>query len=220
MEKLKQTSKANRVSADGLLVEAGDNNRAVLVELNCETDFVAHGDEFVALANTVAKTIVANYELVKENGAEARPWHLKLKDQMNHLADLISSYSAKCGEKIELRRFALIDAGTGQSVSTFVHINGKIGAILLTNGVNAEAARNIAMHLSAMNPEYIFTDDIPSYVLERFASEFKEPAGFENKPEKIQETIRKGFVDKKNIWSYTSFTKTYYGRVLRLLNNI
>nr|WP_307917664.1 hypothetical protein [Mycoplasmopsis bovis] len=71
MEKLKQTSKANRVSADGLLVEAGDNNRAVLVELNCETDFVAHGDEFVALANTVAKTIVANYELVKENGAEA-----------------------------------------------------------------------------------------------------------------------------------------------------
>nr|WP_318028794.1 translation elongation factor Ts [Mycoplasmopsis bovis] len=195
--KIKAASKANRVSADGLLVEAGDNNRAVLVELNCETDFVAHGDEFVALANTVAKTIVANYELVKENGAEARPWHLKLKDQMNHLADLISSYSAKCGEKIELRRFALIDAGTGQSVSTFVHINGKIGAILLTNGVNAEAARNVAMHLSAMNPEYIFTDDIPSYVLERFASEFKEPAGFENKPEKIQETIRKGFVDKK-----------------------
>ncbi len=71
MEKLKRASKANRVSADGLLVEAGDNNRAVLVELNCETDFVAHGDEFVALANTVAKTIVANYELVKENGAEA-----------------------------------------------------------------------------------------------------------------------------------------------------
>ncbi|WP_432790599.1 translation elongation factor Ts [Mycoplasmopsis bovis] len=194
--KIKAASKANRVSADGLLVEAGDNNRAVLVELNCETDFVAHGDEFVALANTVAKTIVANYELVKENGAEAA-LTLKAEGSDESLADLISSYSAKCGEKIELRRFALIDAGTGQSVSTFVHINGKIGAILLTNGVNAEAARNVAMHLSAMNPEYIFTDDIPSYVLERFASEFKEPAGFENKPEKIQETIRKGFVDKK-----------------------
>nr|WP_318030396.1 translation elongation factor Ts [Mycoplasmopsis bovis] len=87
-----------------------------------------------------------------------------------------------------------------EQVNPFLHLftlMEKIGAILLTNGVNAEAARNVAMHLSAMNPEYIFADDIPSYVLERFASEFKEPAGFENKPEKIQETIRKGFVDKK-----------------------
>ncbi|MCE6057031.1 Elongation factor Ts [Mycoplasmopsis agalactiae] len=194
--KIKAASKANRVSADGLLVEAGNNERAVLVELNCETDFVAHGEEFVALANTVAQTIVANFELVKENGAEAA-LALKLANSEEILADAISSYSAKCGEKIELRRFVLIDAGTNQSVSTFVHINGKIGAIMLTEGSDAEAARNVAMHLSAMNPEYIFAEDIPGSVLEKFASEFKEPAGFSDKPEKIQETIRKGFVDKK-----------------------
>nr|WP_307914850.1 hypothetical protein [Mycoplasmopsis bovis] len=66
---------------------------------------------------------------------------LKAEGSDESIADLISSYSAKCGEKIELRRFVLIDAGTSQSVSTFVHINGKIGAILLTNGVNAEVCK-------------------------------------------------------------------------------
>ncbi|WP_029513425.1 translation elongation factor Ts [Mycoplasmopsis primatum] len=194
--KIKAASKSNRISADGLLVSAGDKKCSALIELNCETDFVAHGEEFVALANKVAQTIITNYKHLKNAGAEEA---LKLTpaNSKETLADLISDYSAKCGEKIELRRFIIVEAGTGQLVAPFVHINGKIGAIVLVEGTDAESARNVAMHLSAMNPEFILEKDVPAETIERFKSEFVVPANFSNKPVAIQEKIRQGALDKK-----------------------
>ncbi|MBZ4195661.1 translation elongation factor Ts [Mycoplasma tauri] len=195
--KIKAASKANRVSADGLVVAAGDDKMAALVEVNCETDFVAHGEEFVALANTIASIIASNSTtLVKENCSTEIALTLK-SNSGETIADLISDYSAKCGEKIELRRYIIKIAFDGELVSTFVHINGKIGAIVKVKGSDAESARNVAMHLSAMNPEYILVSDVPESVIKRFESEFVKPPRFEEKPEKVQQSILKGAMDKK-----------------------
>lgn len=188
--KIKAAKRADKISAEGSLAIAANETKAVLVEMNCETDFVAQNDKFKALVNTVAQTILAS------NVTEVAQ-ALELKIGNETLNDYIEENSARIGEKLSLRRFAVVESKEGESLGHFVHINGQIGAIVKVQGQHDEASRNVAMHAAAMKPEFVFEKDLPAAKLEQFKAEFVVPAGFDKKPEKIQQMIMEGSLNKK-----------------------
>ncbi|WP_027334806.1 translation elongation factor Ts [Mycoplasmopsis felifaucium] len=191
--KIKAAKKAGRVSAEGMITVASNENTAVMVELNCETDFVAKNEEFSKVINLIAQTILNHSSVSTVEEA----LNLTVVNSNESVKDLIEEFSAKSGEKIELRRFEIIKANEGETVASFVHVNGQIAAVVKVQGPDAESARNVAMHASAMKPEFIFISDVPAEKIAQFEAEFVVPANFEKKPENIQNMIKKGSLDKK-----------------------
>ncbi|VEU75374.1 Elongation factor Ts [Mycoplasmopsis maculosa] len=191
--KIKAAKKAGRVSAEGLVAVAGDEKLTVIVELNCETDFVAKNDDFKKLIDVIAKTIIANPTVADVQAVLA----LNAKGKNESVNDLIEEATAKIGEKIELRRFEVIKAEEGETVASFAHVTGQIAAVVKVKGSDVESTRNVAMHASAMKPEFMFASEIPAEKLAQFEAEFVVPANFDKKPENIQKMIREGSLAKK-----------------------
>lgn len=189
--KIKAAKKAGRISAEGIITVASNKAKTVMVELNCETDFVAKNEDFTKLANLIAEAILNSKITTVEEA-------LNLKASNSEtINDLIEEFTAKCGEKTHLRRFAVIEAKSDEIISSFVHVNKQIAAVVKVQGQDAESARNVAMHASAMKPEFIFVKDIPAEKIAQFEAEFVIPANFDKKPERIQQAIKKGSLDKK-----------------------
>ena len=171
----KADKKAARVAAEGTLAIERSGNAAVMVEVNCETDFVARGDDFQNFARDVAKTALAGKcaELEKlmasSNGAGS------LEDQRRVLI-------AKIGENITVRRFAQVEA-TG-SLGTYLH-GTRIGALLALQGGDEALARDLAMHVAAVNPAYIAPANVPADVLGKEREILAEQTKGEKKPPEI-----------------------------------
>ncbi|HEY9512404.1 MAG TPA: translation elongation factor Ts [Rhodanobacter sp.] len=149
----KADKKASRIAAEGRIVSAHKGHDAVLVEINCETDFVARDASFLKFSDTVAdialKSGAADVEALK---AAAYPGAASVAEAAKVLITTI-------GEKIEVRRLARVHA-TG-TVGTYVH-NGRIGVLVALDGGNDELAKGIAMHVAAMNPAYVSAADVPA----------------------------------------------------------
>ncbi|MGV2393504.1 UNVERIFIED_CONTAM: translation elongation factor Ts [Campylobacter lari] len=190
---MKAAKKAGRVSAEGLVAVTGDDKLTVMVEINCETDFVAKNEDFKTLVETVAKTIYANptVKTVEE------VLGLTVVNSNETVSELIEEGTAKIGEKLELRRFEIVKAENDEVVASFVHVNGQIAAVIKVKGSDVESARNVAMHASAMKPEFMFVSEIPAEKIAQFEAEFVVPANFDKKPENIQKMIREGSLNKK-----------------------
>ncbi|MEO8459769.1 MAG: translation elongation factor Ts [Dokdonella sp.] len=150
----KADKKSDRVAAEGRIVLAQKDNRAVLVEINSETDFVAKDDNFAAFANNVANTALdaKNIEQLK---ASAYPGGGSVEEARQALV-------AKLGENIQLRRMTRVE-GNG-TLGAYVH-GGRIGVLVELNGGSPELARGIAMHVAAMNPPYISADHVPAEII-------------------------------------------------------
>lgn len=189
--KIKAAKKAGRVSAEGLIALAGDSKKAVMVEINSETDFVAKNEKFVAFVSEVAQALLKTNAQTMEEAEKA------IFNNNETIAEAVETMTATIGEKISFRRFALVEAAEGEILGHFVHVNGQIGSIIKVKGTNEEVARNAAMHLAAMKPEFIFENEVPAERIATFKAEFVEPAGFDKKPANIQETIRNGSLNKK-----------------------
>ncbi len=190
----KADKKASRVAAEGRIVLAGpetsgNGGKAVLVEVNSETDFVAKDENFVKFANEVAKTALANgandVEALKSAKTsygptveEARQWLI-----------------AKIGENIQVRRLARIDSTN--NVGAYVH-GGRIGVLVEVKGGSAELARGLAMHVAAMNPPYISAQHVPAeFVAKEKEIELAKMSDKEKaKPAEILEKIISGKVNK------------------------
>ncbi|WP_029512893.1 translation elongation factor Ts [Mycoplasmopsis iners] len=188
--KIKAAKKAGRVSAEGLVAIAQNANRAVLIEVNCETDFVVKNDKFRSAVQEIADALLASN---LQTGDDAS----SLDVNGTPLNDYIDQLTSTIGEKISFRRFATLEAQAGEVLGAFAHINGQIGALVKIQGKNEEEARQIAMHAAAMKPEYIFVEQVPAERMEILKAEIVKPAGFENKPANIQERILQGSIDKK-----------------------
>ncbi|QSF13878.1 translation elongation factor Ts [Mycoplasma sp. Mirounga ES2805-ORL] len=188
--KIKAAKKAGRVSAEGLVTIASNDKNAVLVEVNCETDFVARNEKFKLLVDEIAKIIL-------DSNAKNVDDALQVKVNNETLNDLISNSTAQIGEKISLRRFERVTANKGEVLGKFVHVNGQIAAIVTVEGSHEESARNVAMHAAAMKPEFTFVKEVPTSKVEQFKSEFSKPDNFDKKPEKVQQMILQGSLDKK-----------------------
>ncbi len=152
----KADKKAGRVAAEGRIVAAQESGQAVLVEVNCETDFVAKDDNFVSFSDTVAdialKSDAANAEALK---SAAYPGQGTVDEAAKALI-------AKIGENIQVRRLARVQSN--DTIGSYIH-GGRIGVLVALKGGSDELARGIAMHVAAMNPAYITPDDVPEEVV-------------------------------------------------------
>lgn len=185
----KAAKKAGRTAAEGLANFAIDGNDAVLVEINSETDFVATNDKFVNFVNGATKALLA-----------AKPANLKeaLKAPLEDstIGEKITDLTAVIGEKITLRRFDLIHKNDDEVFGAYKHNGGAIVALVTMKGGNEEAAKNIAMHVAAINPEYLNKDSVPADELKRQKDVFTKETENEGKPAKIVPMIVKGRVNK------------------------
>ncbi len=182
--------KAGRIAAEGVVgaFVAADGKIGTIVEINCETDFVAKTDNFKELVTKIAAHIVAT----KPADVDA----LLASDlDGQSVADLVTASVAKIGEKISVRRFALFEAPEGE-VAAYIHGGGKIGVLVELKGGNAELGKDIAMHVAAANPSYLERSQVPAAELEHEKEVLAEQAKNEGKPEKIIEKMVLGRINK------------------------
>lgn len=182
--------KSGRVAAEGLADIAIKGNTAAIVEVNAETDFVAGNKDFRALVQEIADTIAAN-QPADMDAANAT----KMADGQT-IADAIINATATIGEKISFRRFAVLTKSDNDNFGSYQHMGGKIAALTVLAGGNEEVARNIAMHVAAINPRYTASEDVPADVMSAEKAKLVEEAKKEGKPEKIVEKIVTGRLNK------------------------
>jgi elongation factor Ts len=150
----KAAKKASRVAAEGLTGLAVDGNYAAIVEINSETDFVAKNQQFLDLVKETAELIVAN----KPADNEAA---LAIKTSNGETLDAaFVSATATIGEKISFRRFKLVSKTDGQVFGAYQHAGGRIGVVTVLNGADEAVAKQVAMHIAAMSPSVLSTEDL------------------------------------------------------------
>lgn len=183
--------KASRIAAEGVVASyvADGSKIGAIVEINCETDFVAKTDNFKDLVNKIAAHIVAT----KPADVDAL---LASKIDGQSVADLITASIAKIGEKISLRRFALYEAAEDGLVAAYIHGGGKIGVLVELKGGNAVVGKDIAMQVAAANPGYLNRNQVPAVILDHEKEVLSEQAKNEGKPAKIIEKMVNGRINK------------------------
>ena len=149
----KADKKASRVAAEGRIAAAQDGGKAVLVEVNSETDFVAKDANFIAFADTIAQAALAS------GVADTEALKSVVLPSGETVEEARAAAIAKLGENIQIRRMARID--TANNVAAYVH-GGKIGVLVEVAGGDADFARGVAMHVAAMNPPYNKAADVPA----------------------------------------------------------
>ena len=149
----KADKKASRIAAEGVIVSAQDGGKAVLVEINSETDFVAKDENFLDLANAVAQAALAS------GAADAEALKSIKLASGETVEEARAAVIAKVGENVQVRRLARLESAN--NVAAYVH-SGKIGVLVEVAGGDADFARGIAMHVAAMNPPYNKAADVPA----------------------------------------------------------
>ncbi len=189
----KAAKKEGRIAAEGLGKVMIDGNKAVILEVNSETDFVAKNDKFLALLDTTAKTILASDA---KNVEEA----LALTTAEGTLNDTFVNAVATIGEKITLRRFEIVTKNDDEFFGSYTHQGGRIVAVTVAKGGDAQVAKNMAMQVASMNPTYVSRNDMPQDVVEHERSIQEELLAKDEKlagkPEKVKAGIIEGRVSK------------------------
>ena len=191
-----QAKKASRIAAEGTVCAYTENNVGVVVEINAETDFVANGEEFKALALKVAKVIAA------QNPADMDAL-LKCTENGQTVEEMVQELFLKVRENIKIRRFERFE---GKIVS-YVHAGGKIGVMVKfdteLDSDNAELVamgKNVAMQIAAMNPSYLDEASVPAEVIEKekeiLISQMKEDPKMAGKPDAVLGKIVEGKIGK------------------------
>ena len=185
----KAAKKADRIAAEGLSTVVIDGNNASIVEVNCETDFVAKNEKFVNLVNKIA-------ELIVKNDAKTMEEAMSLSTEEGTLNDTIVNFTATIGEKISFRRFARLSKTDSQNFGSYIHMGGRIAVLTLLEGADEETAKDVSMHAAAMRPSYVKREDVPAEEVERETSVLKEQAMNEGKPAEIAEKMVNGRINK------------------------
>ena len=185
----KAETRAGRSTSEGVIAAETNDKAGVLVEVNCETDFVARTDDFQALARKLAQHALATPSATDANAL------LESSLGGKPVSELIKETSAKVGEALNLRRVARLEGTVGK----YVHFNGKIGVLVaLKGGAGAEAvtlANTLAEHVAAAAPLGVDKDTVPADVVERERSIFVEQVRASGKPENMIDKIVSGKVD-------------------------
>ena len=185
----KAAKKASRIAAEGLALTKTCEKcgKTVILEVNCETDFVAKGDAFHDLVDAVAGVILKNDCASVEAAKELT-------------ADLFADATVKMGEKFDLRRFVILNKGEGELLGSYIHMGGKIAVVVKLNGGSDELAKQIAMHIAANNPAYISMADVPADAIEHERSiqieTAKQDPKLAGKPEAVLSKILDGKINK------------------------
>ena len=182
--------KAGRIAAEGAVVSyiSEDEKVGVIVEVNCETDFVGQNENFQALAKAVAEKVAvtnpADVEVLLASDMEGKT-----------VKDVVTEAIAKIGENISIRRFSRFESADGK-VYSYIHGGGKIGVLVDMKGGDAELGKDIAMQVAAANPQYLNRTEVPAAELDREKEVLTEQARNEGKPENIIEKMVIGRINK------------------------
>ena len=186
----KAAKKADRIAAEGLAYIEVKGNKAVILEINSETDFVAKNEKFVALVKNVAEAILAAEPATLEEA-------LQVEAQGGTVEAVINEGIATIGEKLSLRRFEVVTKSDADAFGAYSHMGGRIGVLTLIEGsTDEEAAKDVAMHIAALAPKYLDESEVPADVLEHEKKVLTEQALNEGKPANIVEKMIVGRINK------------------------
>lgn len=187
--------KAGRVAADGLIGHyvSGDAKVGVLVEVNCETDFVTKTEDFKKFVGTMT-------EIVREAKPKDLDGLLSAKHGSATVKELQTAVVAKIGENINVRRFVLVDCNGADKLAQYIHAGSKIGVIVKftdpSGKLDNTTAREVAMHVAAMHPQYVNRNEIPAEVIAKEKEIMLAQMGDQKKPPEILEKIATGKIGK------------------------
>ncbi len=187
----KAAKKADRIAAEGTTYVASSGNTAVLLELNSETDFVARNEGFQALVKEMADHILATKPtdldaLMASEIETGKTVETKLNEAISTI-----------GEKLTLRRFVLAEKTDADAFGEYLHMGGRIGVLaVVENSTDAEAAKDVAMHIAALNPKFVSREQVSVEELEHEKEILKQQALNEGKPENIVEKMVEGRLRK------------------------
>ena len=185
----KAAKKASRIAAEGLAITrvCESCGKVIIIEVNCETDFVAKGEPFHEFVNNIAGIILSKGCKTVDEAKDAT-------------SSLFADATVKMGEKFDLRRFVVVEPENGCFIGSYIHMGGKIAVTVKVNGGDAEFAKQLAMHIAANNPSYINMSDIPADVRDHekniqmeLAKQDPKLAG---KPAEFLEKILEGKINK------------------------
>ena len=185
----KAAKKESRIAAEGLANVYIKGNKAVILEVNSETDFVSKNEEFTNMIDTIGNAIL-------NSNATSLEEIMDLSTPEGTVNELIIAKTAKIGEKLSLRRVEVVEKKDNETFGSYLHMGGKIAVLTVLEGANEEVARDVAMQAAAMKPEYVSEDEIPADRIERERNIFKEQAMNEGKPADIAEKMVEGRVKK------------------------
>jgi elongation factor Ts len=190
--------KSGRVAAEGLVVTyiSDDKKNGSMVEVNCETDFVAANDDFKALANNAAKMAA----VTKSSNIESFLEEKFIEDSSITLKDAVTALIAKLGENMAIRRFANFSQENG-IVQSYIHGGGRIGVLVKLScdkqgEILEDVAKNVAMQIAAANPLFLSKNEVDAASLEKEKEIYRAQALNEGKPEKIVDKMVEGRVHK------------------------
>lgn len=189
----KAAKKESRIAAEGLGKIVIDGNKAAIVEVNSETDFVAKNEKFLALLDTTANTIV-------KSDAKTNDEALALPTADGTLKDTFVNAVATIGEKITLRRFEIVTKNDDEFFGAYTHQGGRIVAVTVVKGGNEQVAKNMAMQVASMNPSYVSRNDMPKDVIDHEreiqVALLEKDEKLSSKPEKVKQGIIEGRLSK------------------------
>ena len=185
----KSAKKESRIAAEGLANIYIKGNKAVILEVNSETDFVSKNEEFTGMIDTIGTFIL-------DSNAKTLEEVLKINTLEGTIEDLIIAKTAKIGEKLSLRRIEVAEKSDDEVFGSYLHMGGKIAVLSVLKGANEDVAKDVAMQAAAMRPSYVFISDIPEEVLESERKIQKELAMSEGKPADIAEKMVEGRMKK------------------------
>jgi len=182
---VKAAKRADKIAAEGTTAVKVDGNTGVVVEINCETDFAAGSDDFKKLVNEIVTDLLtkkpANLEAAITSG----------------IGDKIAIVVGKIGEKITLRRFAVVEKSDSEAFGDYLHMGGKISVLTVLIGTTDSAlAREVGMHAAAAFPRYLNRTEVPAEILDKEKEIASAQLKAQNKPANIIENILKGKVEK------------------------
>jgi elongation factor Ts len=184
----KAVKKAGRTAADGTVAVATGPDAMAMVEVNCETDFVAKGDDFQAFAAAAAKAALEQKPATLEQLGAAKAGGKSLEELRKEMV-------AKIGENITLRRFDVVSKAGG-AVGQYIHAGNRIGVVVALGEGDAELARDIAMHVAASRPQYLKPADVPAPVRDAERKVIEAQSADSGKPPEIMKKMVEGRLNK------------------------
>ena len=185
----KATKKESRIAAEGLANIYIDGNKAVILEVNSETDFVSKNEEFTSMIDTIGNAIL-------KSDATSLEEAMNIPVEDGTVSDLIVAKTAKIGEKLSLRRIEVVEKENDEVFGSYLHMGGRIAVLTVLKGANEEVAKDVAMQAAAMHPDYVFIEDVPEDVVNREREVLKEQSLNEGKPADIAEKMVEGRLKK------------------------
>ena len=190
--------KADRIASEGLVVARVTPKAAVLVEVNCETDFVARTTDFRAFSESLADQIAAHDAFGETRAGDAAALTaLPASDRTTEsVGDAVSQLVAKLGENIAVRRFARLVPRAGERFASYVHGNGRIGVLVGIPGGDPDLGKDLAMHVAASDPRFAVRSEVSAETLETEREIARAQAAQAGKPANVLDRIAEGKVEK------------------------